>query len=169
MHRFNIPAALLFGGWSEDISGNFELLVILANQKVAKVVSSLKSRGSGCSSLTVSTYTSAGSVFDIYCNSTWLSFDYLYLNYTTTFQSCMDGCVFWNTKHVQKCVGVSWSSAATGPDPSAGVQCWYYWEMNNTAYKATGTDSARLQPLAHYLLYSLPRRHADSLETLPIS
>jgi len=116
-----------------------------------------------------STYASSGSVFDIYCDTTWLSLDYLSLTYTPDFQSCMNDCVAWNTNSTQKCAGVSWISSATGPGQPNGSQCWFYWEMNNTAFHRVGTDSARLrniQPFPSVFPFS---RSVDSIAAVAIS
>ena len=104
-------------------------------------------RGFGCDTLNQTTYSTGGVAFDILCNQYWGHDVTLFVNYTPTFPSCIQGCVSWNSINSDQCVGVDWSYTVNGPNgPPGGSQCRYLFSMNGSGDTQDGEDSARLQP-----------------------
>lgn len=110
-----------------------------------QVVHTPVKRGVGCQEINTTTYTTDGATFNILCDTSYLWTSILYLNYTVDFASCMGGCVEWNTKMSQKCLGVTWAYGQYGPlGLAGGNECYFFWDLSGSG-QVIGHDSAQLE------------------------
>ena len=93
-----------------------------------------------------STYSSPiGRKFSLVCGVNWWP-DSLFLNYTTDFDTCLNGCAEWNMNNTESCVGVSFIEGIFGPRGEAGgSQCFYKWRILWSGSLDTLSDSAQVQ------------------------
>jgi len=103
-------------------------------------------RGVGCQEINSTNYQYEGFTFDLFCDTTWPSANFMYLTYTVDFTSCMQNCVTWNSVMTDKCVGVYWMGGQYGPlGVNGGSECWFYWDMISGQSYLADQDSAQLQ------------------------
>jgi hypothetical protein len=104
-------------------------------------------RGSGCTEINSTTYTTEGVAFDILCDTDFGSSsgnNALTISYTTDFATCINACVTWNKMNSQKCVGVSWEEPYGPLGVAGGRACRSFWTLIGN-FASPGVDSAFIQ------------------------
>jgi len=101
-------------------------------------------RDQECTSLNGS-YNSNGTVFNVFCNTSWQYYDSLHISFTLDFSTCINGCEIWNIDQTQnECVGAQWKNDVYGP--AGGKLCTYLWTMpNGNQFPANDTDTVQLR------------------------